>query len=106
MSASHIMVGLAVGVAIGAMDFSLAKSITAMLSSLNPRTGRAVILIGFIFRLGAVAVLLWTISRADNISFLAVCAGLTGSFTLLTLRQAVGLLGNTGPDQEKSANRR
>ncbi len=99
MSSTHTIIGLAVGIFIGAMDFSLARSIAMMIRSAEVRVAQAVMLGGFVFRLGAIGILLWTMSRASNISFVAVCIGLVSSFTILTLGQAVR--GYTGTARTK-----
>ena len=93
MNAAHVIIGAAVGIIIGAMDFSLASGFASLVRSSNPRVAQAVVATGFVFRLGAIGILLWILSRASNVSFLAVCVGLTGSFTVLMLRQALKSFG-------------
>ena len=53
MNPLHVIIGLGVGIAVGAMDFSLSRSIAAMIRPSNARAMQAVMLGGFIFRLGA-----------------------------------------------------
>lgn len=89
MNIGHTGIGLAVGVLLGAMDFSLAKSISALVHPSNGRLTMAIMMSGFIFRIGVIGFLLWTLYRANNISFMAVCVGLLAAFTVLTLRHAV-----------------
>ncbi len=102
---SQVILGVVVGFFIGAMDFSLARSISALVRPSNAHMGQAIILAGFIVRLGAIGILLWTLSQADNISFLAVCVGLTGSFTALTLRHSIRSL-HAGRERRQLADRR
>lgn len=89
MSLTHVIIGLGVGIAVGAMDFSLARSIAAMIRPSNARAMQAVMLGGFIFRLAAIGTVLWLLSRSGGISFAAVCVGLTGAFTVLMLGHAL-----------------
>lgn len=89
MQAMPAILGLAVGIVIGAMDFSLAKSITSLIRPSTIKYGQAIVLGGFLFRFGCIALLLWTLSRADNVNFVAACIGLVGTFTVLTLWQVL-----------------
>jgi len=89
MNVSHVIIGLVVGIAIGAMDFSLARSIASMIRPTNARTIQAVLLGGFVVRFGLIGLALFMLSRSDGISFIAVCIGLTGAFTVLTLGQVL-----------------
>jgi hypothetical protein len=98
------MLGLTVGIMIGAMDFSLAKGVASMIKASNARSGQAIIMAGFMFRLAVIGILLWMLSRASNVSFLAVCIGLTGAFTVLTLRHALRSL--TGREHKQVSDRR
>ena len=89
MSVTHMIIGLAIGIAVGAMDFALAKSLATITRLVNPRTAQAILVGGFIFRIGAIGILLWTMSRATNINFMAVCVGLLTTFTVLTFGHAI-----------------
>ncbi len=89
MNVSHILIGLAVGIVIGAMDFSLARSIASVVRSGNARAIQAVMVGGFVVRLGLIGITLWLLSRSGGISFVAVCIGLTGAFTTMTLAHAI-----------------
>jgi succinate-acetate transporter protein len=89
MSISEIGIGLGVGIVIGAMDFSLARSVASIIKSASARAVQAVILGGFIVRLGLITAVLWLLSISSGINFVAVCIGLTGTFTALTLGQAI-----------------
>ncbi len=88
MNVLEIAIGLAAGVIIGAMDFSLAKSIATVVRSGNVRAIQILMVGGFIVRLGLVGITLWLLSRSGGISFVAVCIGLTGAFTVMTLAHA------------------
>ncbi len=89
MNVLHVAIGLAVGIVIGAMDFSLAKSIASVVRSGNARAIQVLMVGGFLFRLGLIGITLWVLSRSGGISFIAVCIGLTGAFTVMTLAHAV-----------------
>ncbi|GAB4334868.1 MAG: hypothetical protein Kow0099_07160 [Candidatus Abyssubacteria bacterium] len=102
---AQVILGIAVGIFIGAMDFSLARSIAALIRPSNAHAGQTVILAGFIIRLGLIGFLLWTLSRADDINFLAVCVGLTGSFTVLTVKHSLKSL-YAGRARRQLADRR
>ena len=95
MNLSHVIIGLLVGGAIGAMDFSLARSIAAMIRPNNARAMQAVMMGGFVIRIGLVGTALWLLSRAGGISFIAVCVGLVGAFTVLILVHAIKAYGGT-----------
>lgn len=106
MITTPTIVGLTVGVIIGAMDFSLAKAVASMVRPSNARAAQAVIMAGFMFRLGVIGVLLWTLSRASNVNFLAACIGLTGAFTVLTLSQALRSIAGAGRERKQVSDRR
>ena len=72
MNISEIVVGLTVGVIIGVMDFSLAKSMASMIRPSNVRLVQTVMLGGFIFRLGLIGVVLWLLTRSGGINFVSV----------------------------------
>ncbi|RJP18361.1 MAG: hypothetical protein C4520_14640 [Candidatus Abyssobacteria bacterium SURF_5] len=104
MNVVPVIVGLAVGIAAAAMDFSLAKSIASLIRPSTIRYGQAIVLGGFVFRFGFIGLLLWTLSRASNVNFVAACIGLVGTFTVLTIVQMFRTLG--GIRQQKQASDR
>jgi len=106
MNPLHVIIGLGVGIAIGAMDFSLSRSIAAMFRPSNARAMQAVVLGGFIFRLGAIGIVLWLLSRSSGISFVAGCGGLTGVFTILTLGHAIKAHSGTARIRKQASDRR
>ena len=106
MNSAHTILGVAVGIVIGAMDFSLAKGIASMIRLSNARAAQALIMGGFVLRLGAIGILLWTMSRATNLSFLGVCVGLTSTFTVLILWQAFRSFTNAGREHKQVSDRR
>lgn len=106
MNAMPVIIGLAVGIAVGAMDFSLARSISSLVRPANARLTMGIMVTGFMFRLGAIAFLLWTLSRASNVNFLAVCVGLTGAFTVLALLHAFRTLGGGVRVRKQLSDRR
>jgi hypothetical protein len=106
MNVPPVVLGLVIGVVIGAMDFSLARSITSLIRPSNAKAAQAIIVAGFAFRLAAVGILLWTLSRATDVNFVAVCIGLTGTFTFFTLRQAFISAGHTSRVQRQVTDRR
>jgi ABC-type enterochelin transport system permease subunit len=106
MNLTHVIIGLVVGIVIGAMDFSLARSIAAMIRPGNARALQAVMLGGFTFRLGLIGITLWLLSRSGGISFVAVCVGLTGAFTVLTLGHAIRSYGGTARIHKQASDRR
>ncbi len=106
MNPLHVIIGLGVGIAVGAMDFSLSRSIAAMIRPSNARAMLAVVLGGFIFRLGAIGIVLWLLSRSSGISFVAVCVGLTGVFTILTLAHAIKAHSGTARIRKQASDRR
>jgi uncharacterized membrane protein len=106
MNIMHIILGLTVGIIIGAVDFSLAKSISALVRPGNARAAQAIMIGGFLFRISAIGFLLWTLSSAGNISFVAVCVGLTGTFTVLTLAYSVKAFLGSAQIQRRISNRR
>lgn len=106
MSISPTVLGLAVGIMMGAMDFSLAKSITSLIRPSNIHAAQAIIMGGFVVRLGLIGIVLWTLSRTSAVNFLAVCVGLTGTFTLFTLGQAVRSFVGAGRQHKQVPNRR
>ena len=106
MNASHIVVGLIVGIIIGALDFSLARSLASMVRSGNARAMQAVMMGGFIFRLGLIGITLWLLSHSSGISFLAVCVGLTGAFTVLIFVHAVRSYSGTVRIRKQASDRR
>lgn len=106
MSVTNTVVGLAVGIGIGAMDFSLAKSINALVRPSNAHAAQAIVLAGFMVRFGAIGILLWTLSRASNVGFVAVCVGLTGTFTMLAVQHALKTFGNKVQENKRVADRR
>jgi uncharacterized membrane protein len=99
------IVGLAVGMVIAAMDFSLAKSIMTLIRPSTVKYGQAIVLGGFLFRFGFVGILLWTLSRAHNVNFVAACIGLVGMFTVLTILQVARSVG-MGVNQRKQVSDR
>ena len=103
---THTIVGLAVGIALGVMDFTLAKSVIRVVGLVSLRTGQAIMVSGFIFRIGAIGILLWIMSRAGNISFIAVCVGLLAAFTVLALVHTLKSLTGTGWMQKQVSDRR
>lgn len=106
MNEMDTIVSLALGIAIGAMDFTLAKSVTKIVRLVNLRAGQAILLSGFIFRIGAIGVLLWTMSRASNINFMAVCVGLLGAFTVLALGHGIKIYTGTVRVRKQLSSRR
>ena len=106
MNMSHIVVGLMVGTAIGAIDFSLARSMAAMVRPSSARFMQAILLGGFAFRLGLIGVVLWLLSRSGGINFMAVCIGLVLTFTAMTIGHAVTVFRNTARTQTRTSNRR
>lgn len=105
MDAMPAIVGLAVGIAVAAMDFSLAKSIISLIRPSTIQYGQAIVLGGFIFRFGFIGILLWVLSRTDSINFLAVCIGLVGMFTALTIAQVVRSVGTVRQHKQASDRR-
>ena len=99
MNISEVVVGLIVGSAIGIADFSFAKSMASAIRPSNVRLTQAVMLGGFIFRLGLIGVTLWLLSRSGGINFTAVCIGLVSAFTAMTVGHAVKVV-------KKSARKR
>jgi hypothetical protein len=89
MNLTEVTLGLIVGVVVGVADFSFARSIAAMIRPSNIRLMQAVMLGGFILRMGLIGVTLWLLSRSGGIDFLAVCIGLVSSFTIMTVGHAV-----------------
>jgi hypothetical protein len=59
---------------------------------------------GFFFRFGFIGILLWTLSRAENVNFVAACIGLVGAFTALTIWQVFRTIGTH--QQKQAPNRR
>ena len=106
MNVTHTIIGLAIGIAIGVIDFTVAKSLMTIVRLVSPRTAQAVLVSGFIFRIGAIGVLLWTMSRATNISFMAVCVGLLAAFTVLALGHTIKSLTGTGWMHKQVSDRR
>ena len=106
MNITHIIVGLAVGIAIGAMDFSFARSITGMVRTANVRTVQAVMVSGFLFRIAAIGVVLWVISHAGRTLFMAVGVGLLATFTVLTLGHAIRSFTGSVRIQKRMPDRR
>jgi hypothetical protein len=106
VNAAHTILGVAVGIVIGAMDFSLARGIASMIRVSNARAAQALIMGGFVLRLGAIGILLWTMSRATNLSFPAVCVGLTGAFTVLIVWQAFRSFTDAGREHKQVSDRR
>jgi uncharacterized membrane protein len=82
-----MILGLAAGIAMGTMDFTLARSFASLVRPSTVNMAMAIIVGGFLVRLTAIGFMLWLLSRATNVSFSAACAGLVGSFTVLTLLQ-------------------
>ena len=105
MNVSEIVIGLAVGIAIGAMDFSLAKSIAMMIRPANARAILAVMIGGFALRIALIGTALWFLSRAGGISFIAVCIGLTGVFTFLTLGHTIRATSGTARMRKQASDR-
>ena len=101
MEVQPVIIGLAVGIIAAAMDFSLAKSIASLIRPSTVAYGQAIILGGFLLRFGFIGLLLWTLSRASNVNFMAACIGLVGMFTMLTIWQVFRSLG--GIRQQKQA---
>ncbi len=89
MNIAHTVVGLILGVMIGAMDFSIARSLAFMIRASNLRIAQGIVLFGFLFRFTAIGFILWTLHRASDVNFVAVCIALTITFTALALLQAV-----------------
>jgi hypothetical protein len=106
MNLTHIVIGLIVGIAIGAMDFSLARSIAAMIRPTNTRAVQAVLMGGFVVRFGLIGIVLFLLSRSGGISFVAVCIGLTGAFTVLTLGHAVRSYSGSSRISKQASDRR
>lgn len=106
MNVPHVLIGLIVGIALGAMDFSLARSITLMIRPTNARTVQAVLLGGFVVRFGLIGIALLLLSRSEGISFIAVCIGLVGTFTVLTLGQVVKSYSGTSRISKQASDRR
>jgi len=103
---THTIIGLAIGIALGVMDFTLAKSVIKVVKLVSLRTGQAILVSGLIFRIGAIGILLWTMSRASNINFIALCVGLLAAFTILALGHAIKSLTGTGWTQKQVSDRR
>jgi hypothetical protein len=101
-----VVVGFCVGCIIAAMDFSLAKSIISLIRPSTVAYGQAIVLGGFLFRFGFIGLLLWTLSRAENVNFTAACIGLVGTFTALTLVQVLRALATGGRGQKQVSDRR
>ena len=101
MNLAHTAVGLILGIMIGAMDFSLARSLAFLIRSSNLRIAQGIILFGFLFRFTAIGFILWTLHRASNVNFVAVCIGLTITFTALALLQAVRSYSNSGRERNQ-----
>lgn len=106
MNVMHMIISLLIGTAIGTMDFTMAKSITRIVRLVNPRTGQAILVAGFTLRMGAIGILLWTMSRANNVNFLAMCIGLLAAFTVLTLGHAIKSIAGTVWMQKQLSDRR
>jgi hypothetical protein len=106
MNVSHVIIGLIVGIAIGAMDFSLARSIASMIRPTNTRAVQAVLLGGFVVRFGLIGLALFLLSRSDGINFIAVCIGLLGTFTVLTLGHVVKSYSGTSRISKQVSDRR
>ncbi len=106
MNIMHIIVGLAVGIAIGAMDFSLARSIATMIRTAKVRTVQVIMVSGFMFRIVAIGIVLWVVSHADKSIFMAVCVGLLVTFTILTLGHAIRSFTGTVRIQKQMSDRR
>jgi uncharacterized membrane protein len=106
MNVTHVLIGLAVGIVIGAMDFSLARSVAAMVRSGDARAIQAVMVGGFVVRLGLIGITLWLLSRSGGINFVAVCIGLTGAFTVMTLAHAVKANSSAARIRKQASDRR
>ena len=106
MNVSHIVIGLIVGIAIGAIDFSLARLMASMIRPSNARTMLSVMLGGFVVRFGLIGVTLFLLSRSGGISFVAVCIGLIGAFTVLTLGHALKSYGGGARIRKQVSDRR
>lgn len=106
MEAMPAITGLVAGITIAAVDFSMAKSITGLIRPSNARFGQVIILGGFLFRFAFIGILLWTLSRASNVNFLAACIGLVGAFTALTLWQVIRALTVAGRQNKQVSDRR
>jgi lysylphosphatidylglycerol synthetase-like protein (DUF2156 family) len=106
MESMPTIIGLVVGILAAAMDFSLAKSIMSLIRPSTVKYGQAIVLGGFFFRFGFIGLLLWTLSRASNVNFVAACIGLVGAFTVLTIWQVFRTLGNGVRQQKQAPNRR
>ena len=106
MNFSEIIIGLVVGIAIGAMDFSLAKSVAMMIRPANARAILAVMIGGFALRIVLIGTALWLLSRSGGISFIAVCIGLTGVFTILTLGHTIRAASGTARMRKQVSDRR
>jgi lysylphosphatidylglycerol synthetase-like protein (DUF2156 family) len=102
MDGMPTLIGATVGIVAAAMDFSLAKSITSLIRPSTIQYGHAIVLGGFVLRFGFIGLLLWTLSRASNVNFVAACIGLIGTFTVLTIWQVFHTLG-IGVRQRKQA---
>ena len=106
MNLSEIIIGLVVGIAIGAMDFSLARSVASMIRPTNARAVLVVMIGGFALRIAMIGTALWLLSRSGGISFAAVCLGLTGAFTVLTLGHTVRAYSGTARIRKQVSDRR
>ena len=106
MNSMHIIIGLVAGIAIGAMDFSLARSIAKMVRTANVRTVQIIMVSGFMFRIVAIGIVIWVISHAGKSIFMAVCVGLLVTFTILTLGHAIRSFTGTVRIQKQMSDRR
>jgi len=106
MNLSHIIIGLVVGVGLGAIDFSFSRSMAAMIRPSSTRAVQAVLLGGFIVRLGLIGVTLLLLSRSGGISFSAVCVGLVSAFTILTIGHAIKAYSGTVRIRRQASGRR
>ncbi|MBI5117082.1 hypothetical protein HZA56_11465 [Candidatus Poribacteria bacterium] len=103
---SPMVLGLAVGIVIGVMDFSLARSFASLVRPSTMKIAMAIVVGGFLVRLTAIGFMLWLLSHATNVSFTSACAGLVGSFTVLTLLQPLKVFGTSGRAGKQASDRR
>jgi uncharacterized membrane protein len=106
MGSMPTIIGLGVGIIAAVMDFSLAKSITSLIRPSTVKYGHAIVLGGFFFRFGFIGLLLWTLSRASNVNFMAAGIGLVGTFTMLTILQVARSVATGARRQKQVSDRR
>jgi hypothetical protein len=88
------------------VDFSLAKSIASKVRPSNARAMPSVMVGSFVVRFALIGAVLLVLSRSGGISFVAVCIGLIGAFTVLTLAHAVKSYGGGTQIRKQVSDRR